>query len=92
MIMTYNGYANWDTWNTGLWLSNDEWSYNEAIRIARHSYDVWDMAKKLKNEVPGILEMCGCSDQIDFNEVDWDEIAATYTEFGYWNNEEDEDV
>lgn len=35
---TYNGWKNWETWNTNLWIANEEGWYNEAREIvARHT-------------------------------------------------------
>ena len=28
--MSYNGYANYETWNAALWIGNDEFLYNTA--------------------------------------------------------------
>lgn len=27
---TFNGWANYETWNVTLWMQNDEWLYNTA--------------------------------------------------------------
>lgn len=33
--MSYNGWANYETWNVALWLGNDEGTYRSAIAAAR---------------------------------------------------------
>ena len=35
---TYNGWANYETWNVALWLGNDEGMYTIARRYATHGY------------------------------------------------------
>ena len=35
---TYNGWANYETWNVTLWLGNDETMYNFARAWAEHGY------------------------------------------------------
>ena len=35
---TYNGWANYETWNVALWLGNDETFYGVAQMWAEHGY------------------------------------------------------
>jgi hypothetical protein len=35
---TYNGWANYETWNVALWLGNDESMYDMARMFAVHGY------------------------------------------------------
>ena len=35
---TYNGWANYETWNVALWLGNDETFLEEAQMWAEHGY------------------------------------------------------
>jgi hypothetical protein len=33
---TYNGWANWETWNVALWFGNDETLYRAVLRQIEH--------------------------------------------------------
>ena len=35
---TYNGFANYETWNVALWLKNDERMYRMARMFRDHGY------------------------------------------------------
>jgi hypothetical protein len=36
---TYNGWTNWETWNTNLWMTNEQALLEEAQAIARQYID-----------------------------------------------------
>jgi len=43
----YNGWTNYETWNTNLWIDNDEGSHDEARRI---------VAEHVTDDTPGDYE------------------------------------
>ena len=45
---TYNGWANYETWNASLWIGNDETIYRHARRNKNLGYRQW--AKRFQDE------------------------------------------
>jgi len=39
MSERYNGWANYETWNANLWISNNEGDYNWATELAQEAWD-----------------------------------------------------
>lgn len=70
--MTYNGWANWDTWNMNLWLTNSEYIY----RLARSMSTVNEL-ERLGRE---LLADGYIRDGIDPSEVDWQEVYDSLNE------------
>jgi len=73
--MTYNGWKNWETWNTYCWLTNDEGMYYAARQVVEDEGDLEEFVVQLYgvDDMPAGL----VSDFVSMalHEVDWDEIA-----------------
>ena len=42
MDTTYNGWANYETWNVALWIANDYGLYSEAIDFMKYDNEAKD--------------------------------------------------
>jgi len=59
---TYNGWANFETWNTALWLQNDEPMYRSMINYINESSD---------HSYQGFIESRGWSKESTPDGVEW---------------------
>lgn len=78
---TYNGWANYETWNVNLWFDNEEPLYREKMRFIRRSNltatRCENFAKEfLPNGTPDF------DSPADFDKVNWDEIAEAWARDG----------
>ncbi len=86
----YNGWSNYETWATNLWLSGDEGSYRLLLEaVALPFMENWERAEWLKGELSFAM-----TDVIDgpclwqdllahaFDRVDWLEIIEGNQEEG----------
>lgn len=90
--MSYNGWSNYETWVTKLWLDNEQSSYVEwteraeqTVRDADGDTDtaVYKLAEELKDEISNSSEIPEYGLFADLlnaalSEVDWQEIAQAY--------------
>ena len=68
---TYNGWANYETWNVALWIGNDEMIYRHAKENQNLGYRKW--AKRFIDEFGEYITGDGVSwlhDDIDTDEMD----------------------
>jgi len=60
--MTYNGWANYATWNVALWIQNDEGLYSAACNCNNYQ------------ELVNLLYDCGSTETPDG--VKWDDVKV----------------
>lgn len=86
---TYNGWANFATWNVNLWIQNDEGLYNYALDLMRawrddaygelEGFD-GSCARELARELFQPTGKTPDDVKIDDSTIDWSEIADALLE------------
>lgn len=78
-MSSYNGYANYETWNFVLWLGNEEWTQRAVAEAGRRIGRRWT-AKKAREVA---VELIGPStpDGAKARAVRWSEVAAALREW-----------
>jgi hypothetical protein len=72
---TYNGWANYETWNVSLWMQNNQFLYNTAVACVEY-HNV--------NEESPYIKFIRCMDNCDkiatADDVRWDSLAVDHDE------------
>ena len=85
-VLPYNGWSNYATWNTNLWLANDEPLYRavESIRLRISDPDPDRRAALLADQIAYLvrsrLTLFPDLTRPDLDAVDWREIADAWLE------------
>jgi hypothetical protein len=62
MSEKYNGWSNYETWCVNLWLTNEEGSYHECVRLAEEAFedvkddDVTDAPSSLARSLESLVD------------------------------------
>jgi hypothetical protein len=87
----YEGWANWETWNVYLWLSNDEGAYRMMMDFtqANRGRVTGDGAQEFVREMmpDGTPDF---DDAEEYDAVDWSEIADNMNE-DWWEDDDGDD-
>ena len=75
---TYNGWANYETWNASLWIQNDEFLYNTAKACVTYAENEtpWDkfVRSMTQGQIGRYLVATGDDVRWDNPEIDADEM------------------
>lgn len=93
--MSYNGWSNYETWVTNLWLDNEPGTYEDKREIIRRADKEHEAADALKDYVQDLMPDLGASLASDLlgaalSEVDWREIVQA--EWEELHEEEEEEA
>ena len=81
----YNGYYNYETWLTALWIDNDQGLQEEVNELASRAHSPYALANTLEDFIGELNPAPQAGLFSDFinsclSEVNWEELAETYYE------------
>lgn len=77
--MSYNGWANYETWNINFWVMNDEACY-KAWEIMKQHYETFT-PKRARATARNIFgKKTPDNVRINSRSIDWQEIVNTWNE------------
>ena len=72
---TYNGWANYETWNVTLWIGNDWGLYQLACDVVRDGGTYGDLVKNIQSNV-GAAWAAQTPDNVAWDDVNIDGIEV----------------
>lgn len=78
---TYNGWANWATWNMELWICNEEPIYRHKVQTIRRAAGLMEIDATIVQQFAAEWFPEGTPDMDSpkkLRDVDWDEIAEAW--------------
>jgi hypothetical protein len=94
-MSTYEGWSNYPTWATKLWLDNDEGLYRDMVELSRSTPDVYDLANAVHDYVEELLpDLSGLAADLlrsAFEDISFREIAEALHEDNPPDNDDEPD-
>jgi hypothetical protein len=95
----YNGWSNYETWVTALWMDNDEGSQSYWAEQAEDVESIHDLADMMEQEHETIMEELNFPTNGVYTDllghangmIDWYEIAEHYFDEYHEDEEEEEE-
>lgn len=80
--MSYNGWTNYETWNTALWVDNEYSVYQDRQRVSRQegAWDARRVREFCENWFPKGTPDIETLPYDDRDPIDWQEIADNWNE------------
>lgn len=76
--MSYNGWTNWETWNSYNWLTSYEHTYKHVAKVVNQGFMG---GEGLEEHIKEIIDSINL-DNIDVDKVDVNELITAFKEGG----------